>query len=113
MVAASANGGPQAQNEALILRAYRSFLTLPQCSTMEVGMLYDAYEVQRSLLAGVSTLANIGAGWMQNPVNPFAYSGMGTIVASPLDVCAHASAPRGKPNFGLKATTIGGKEVAV
>lgn len=34
-------------------------------------MLYDAYEMQRSLLAGASTLANIGAGWMQNQVNPF------------------------------------------
>ena len=30
-------------------------------------MLYDAYEMQRSLLAGASTLANIGAGWLQQP----------------------------------------------
>ena len=35
-------------------------------------MLYDAYEMQRSLLAGASTLANLGAGWMQNPANPLA-----------------------------------------
>lgn len=76
-------------------------------------MLYDAYEVQRSLLAGASTLANIGAGWMQNPANPFAYSGMGPIVASALDVFAHASAPRGKPEFGIHSVTVGGKEVAV
>ena len=64
-------------------------------------MLYDAYEVQRSLLAGASTLANLGAGWLNNPANPFAYSHMGPIVASALDVFAHASAPRGKPDFGL------------
>ena len=76
-------------------------------------MLYDAYEVQRSLLAGASTLANIGAGWMQNPANPFAYSQMGPIVASALDVFAHASAPRGKPEFGLAATIVDGREVAV
>jgi poly(3-hydroxybutyrate) depolymerase len=76
-------------------------------------MLYNAYEMQRSLLAGASTLANIGAGWMQNPSNPFAYSGMGPIVSSALDVFAHASSPRGKPEFGLAATTIGGKVVAV
>jgi poly(3-hydroxybutyrate) depolymerase len=75
-------------------------------------MLYDAYEMQRSLLAGASTLANLGAGWMQNPVNPFAYSSMGPIVASALDVFAHASAPRGKPEFGLE-TTIVGDRVAV
>src|SRR3546814_1604585 len=72
-------------------------------------MLYDAYEMQRSLLAGASTLANIGAGWMQNPVNPFAYSGMGPIVASALDVFAHAAAPRGKPEFGLETTLVAGE----
>jgi len=76
-------------------------------------MLYDAYEMQRSLLAGASTLANIGAGWMQNPANPFAYSSMGPIVASALDVFAHASAPRGKPEFGFGTTVVEGREVAV
>jgi poly(3-hydroxybutyrate) depolymerase len=76
-------------------------------------MLYDAYEMQRSLLAGASTLANIGAGWLQNPANPFAYSQMGPIVASALDVFAHASAPRGKPEFGLDSTMVEGRRVAV
>jgi poly(3-hydroxybutyrate) depolymerase len=76
-------------------------------------MLYDAYEMQRSLLAGASTLANIGAGWMQNPANPFAYSSMGPIVASALDVFAHASAPRGKPEFGLERTRVDGREARV
>jgi poly(3-hydroxybutyrate) depolymerase len=76
-------------------------------------MLYDAYEMQRSLLAGASTLANIGAGWMQNPANPFAYSQMGPIVASALDVFAHASASRGKPDFGLHETLVGGRKVRV
>ena len=76
-------------------------------------MLYDAYEVQRSLLAGASTLANIGAGWLQNPVNPFSYSQMGPIVASALDVFAHAAAPRGKPEFGLETVVVDGETVAV
>ena len=76
-------------------------------------MLYDAYEMQRSLLAGASTLANIGAGWLQNPANPFAYSQMGPIVASALDVFAHASASRGKPDFGFTETVVDGRKVAV
>ena len=76
-------------------------------------MLYDAYEMQRSLLAGASTLANLGAGWMQNPANPFAYGGMAPIVASALDVFAHAAAPRGKPVFGLDKVEIGGLSVPV
>src|SRR4028119_2221150 len=76
-------------------------------------MLYDAHEMQRSLLAGASTLANIGTGWMRNPANPFSYSGMGPIVSSALDVFAHASAPRGKPEVGLTSTTVHGKEIEV
>ena len=76
-------------------------------------MLYDAYEVQRSLLAGASTLANIGAGWLQNPANPFSYSQMGPIVASALDVFAHVSASRGKPEFGIESMIVDGRRVAV
>jgi poly(3-hydroxybutyrate) depolymerase len=69
--------------------------------------------MQRSLLAGASTLANIGAGWFQNPANPFAYSHMGPIVSSALDVFAHAAASRGKPEFGLTTTMVEGKTVPV
>ena len=76
-------------------------------------MLYDAYEMQRSLLTGASTMANIGVGWLNNPMNPWGYSHMGPIMASALQVFAHASAPRGKPDFGLTRTTVAGREVAV
>ncbi|RJF90684.1 polyhydroxyalkanoate depolymerase [Sphingomonas cavernae] len=76
-------------------------------------MLYNAYEMQRSLLAGASAFANLGAEFLQNPVNPFAYFGGGPIVASALDVFAHAAAPRGKPAFGLVQTEIDGRKVVV
>ena len=52
-------------------------------------MLYDAYEVQRSLLAGASRVAAMGAGWLNNPANPLSYGQMGPIVAASLDVFAH------------------------
>ena len=76
-------------------------------------MLYDAYEVQRSLLSGVSRMAGLGAGWLNNPTNPFGYASMGPIVAAGLGVFAHASAPRGKPEFGLDAVLVGKRTVAV
>ncbi len=38
---------------------------------------------------------------------------MGPIVASALDVFAHAAAPRGKPDFGIDRTIIDGKTVSV
>jgi poly(3-hydroxybutyrate) depolymerase len=76
-------------------------------------MLYDAYELQKSMLAGASAMANFGAGMLQNPANPFAYFGGGSIVSSALEVFAHAAAPRGKPAFGLDHTMIDGKQVDV
>ncbi|NUQ17749.1 MAG: polyhydroxyalkanoate depolymerase [Sphingomonas sp.] len=76
-------------------------------------MLYDAYEVQRSLLAGASKLAGLGAGWLNNPANPFGYSAMGPLVAASLEVFAHAAAPRGKPEFAIGSVKIGRKQVCV
>ena len=76
-------------------------------------MLYDAYEMQRSFLAGASKLAGLGAGWLHNPANPFAYNSMGPVVAAGLEVFAHAASPRGKPEFGLHSTLVDGKAVAV
>ncbi|MDX3884770.1 polyhydroxyalkanoate depolymerase [Edaphosphingomonas haloaromaticamans] len=76
-------------------------------------MLYNAYEMQRTLLAGASSLANMGAEWMQNPANPLSYTAFGPVMASGLDVFAHAAAPRGKPAFGFTSTIVDGKTVPV
>ena len=76
-------------------------------------MLYDAYEVQRSFLAGASRLAGLGAGWLNNPANPMSYTSMSPLVGAALDVFAHAAAPRGKPEFGITETKVGRKSVAV
>jgi poly(3-hydroxybutyrate) depolymerase len=76
-------------------------------------MLYGAYELQRSMLAGASAIADFGAELLNNPANPFAYFGGGPVLGSALEVFAHAAAPRGKPDFGLTSTTIDGTPVAV
>jgi poly(3-hydroxybutyrate) depolymerase len=76
-------------------------------------LLYDAYEVQRSFLAGASKLAGLGAGWLNNPSNPWGYSSMGPLVSASLEVFAHATAPHGKPEFGITETRVGRKQVAV
>jgi poly(3-hydroxybutyrate) depolymerase len=77
------------------------------------GMLYNAYEMQRSWLAGASVLANMGAEILQSPGHPAYYFGGGPVMASALEVFAHAAAPRGKPAFGLETTVVDGVEVAV
>jgi poly(3-hydroxybutyrate) depolymerase len=76
-------------------------------------MLYDAYEMQRSWLAGASAFANASAELLSNPANPFAYFGGGPVMASALEVFAHAAAPRGKPEFGLDTTIVDGRIVLV
>jgi poly(3-hydroxybutyrate) depolymerase len=78
-----------------------------------MNMLYNAYEMQKSWLAGASTLANIGAEMLSNPRNPFAYFGGGEVLSSALEVFAHAAAPRGKPLFGFTETIVARKPVAV
>jgi len=76
-------------------------------------MLYDAYEMQRSWLAGASQLAGMGAGWLNNPSNPLAYGGVSPLIAAGLEVFSHAAAPRGKPEFGITHAMVDGQEVAV
>lgn len=76
-------------------------------------MLYDAYEFGRGWLSGASAAARLSGAWWASPVNPLAYSGVGEVAAAALDVFAHASAPRGKPAFGISHTNIGGKSVPV
>src|SRR3954467_6048143 len=106
---------------ALRLRRCSNRLSVDQSAPTSVGtlgfcevlLLYDAYEVQRSFLAGASKLAGLGAGWLTNPSNPWGYSSMGPIVAASLEVFANATAPHGKPEFGLEKAHVGRKDVPV
>ncbi len=75
-------------------------------------MLYNTYEMQKNWLAGASTMASLSAELLQSPANPFAMFGA-PVMASALEVFAHAAAPRGKPAFGLDTTMVDGRAVAV
>ena len=76
-------------------------------------MLYSAYEMQRSLLAGAGAAAKMSSDWLLSAANPFAYIGTSPVLARALEVFAHAAAPRGKPAFGLDMTIIDGVSVPV
>jgi len=71
-------------------------------------LLYTAYELQRSWLNAASTWASVGAQVLGNPALPFGYSGMGPVMASALEVFAHASAAYGKPAFDIEAVSVDG-----
>ena len=76
-------------------------------------MLYTAYEMQRSMLAGAAGSAKRTSEWLLSAVNPLAYIGTSPVIARALEVFAHAAAPRGKPDFGLDATIVDGVSIAV
>jgi len=76
-------------------------------------MLYNAYEVQRTMLSAASNWANLSSQWLLSPLNPLSYNDMAPVMASGLDVFAHASASRGKPDFGFTTVNVGGKQIAV
>ena len=76
-------------------------------------MLYHAYELQRAWLNSASSLASIGSEWLTNPANSVAYSGLGPMAASALEVFAHATLEYGKPEFDIEAVEIDGKPRAV
>ena len=73
-------------------------------------MLYNAYELNRALLSSASAWASVGAELLNNPAMPMGYFGLGPVMASALDVFAHAAAPRGKPLFGIERVTVGGTD---
>jgi poly(3-hydroxybutyrate) depolymerase len=76
-------------------------------------VLYDAYELHRSMLTSASNWAAIGAQLLSNPALPMGYFGTGPIVASALQVFAHLYEERGKPEFNIRQVTVDGKEHAV
>ena len=84
-----------------------------ECEQGKSIVLYHAYELQRSFLNSASAIAAIGAEMLNNPLNPLGYGGMGPMAASALDVFAHSTAPRGKPEFDIETVPVGGKEQAV
>ena len=76
-------------------------------------MLYTVHEMQRSWLNTASTWASVGAQWLNNPSLPFGYSGLGPVMASALEVFAHASAPYGKPAFDIESVMVDGHDFPV
>jgi len=71
-------------------------------------VLYNAYELQRTMMGGAAAWASIGAEILSNPALPVGYFGLGPVMASALDVFAHAAAPRGKPQFDIETVTVDG-----
>jgi poly(3-hydroxybutyrate) depolymerase len=89
-------------------------LVVPGNKTKKVfAVLYKAYELQRSMMNASSALASMTADILNHERNPWAGLGPTQMLASALDVFAHAAAPRGKPAFGLRVINVDGAAHAV
>ncbi|MDF8333141.1 polyhydroxyalkanoate depolymerase [Novosphingobium cyanobacteriorum] len=76
-------------------------------------MLYKIHEIQRSFLNAGSAMASLTSELFSDPRYPLANTGFSQMMASALDVFAHAAAPRAKPAFGIKTVTVDGHAHAV
>jgi len=76
-------------------------------------LLYQTYELQRAMLSGVSAWAAIGAEILNNPRNPWGYAGIAPVMASALEVFAHAYTARGKPDWNIPHALSAGEEFPV
>jgi poly(3-hydroxybutyrate) depolymerase len=64
-------------------------------------------------MAGVGTVAQSYSEWLLSPVNPMSYVASGPIMARALEVFAHSTATRGKPEFGFDFTLVDHQQVPV
>ncbi|MFM5885423.1 MAG: polyhydroxyalkanoate depolymerase, partial [Novosphingobium sp.] len=76
-------------------------------------MLYTVYELNRSWMNAASTWASVGAEVLSNPALPFGYGAGGSVMASALEVFAHASANYGKPAFDIETVEVDGTSFPV
>ena len=70
-------------------------------------MLYNAYELQRTMLSGAAAWASITSELLTNPSLPMGYFGIGPVMASALDVFAHARHRASRPVSGLAGRRVG------
>jgi poly(3-hydroxybutyrate) depolymerase len=79
----------------------------------ETHLLYNAYELNRTMLGHAAAWASASAEMLSSPALFPLHWGLGTVAASALEVFAHAATPRGKPAFAIDAVTVDGRRHAV
>ncbi|MBY5869411.1 polyhydroxyalkanoate depolymerase [Rhizobium leguminosarum] len=76
-------------------------------------MFYQLYELNHAAMAPFRAAADIMRFAYANPLNPFSHTPFGRTMAASLEMFERTTRRYGKPEFGLKQTTIGDKTVSV
>lgn len=76
-------------------------------------MFYQLYELNHAAMAPFRAAADIMRFAYANPLNPFSHTPLGRTMAASLEMFERTTRRYGKPEFGLKQTTIGDRMVSV
>jgi poly(3-hydroxybutyrate) depolymerase len=76
-------------------------------------MFYQLYELNHAAMAPFRAAADIMRFAYANPLNPFSHTPFGRTMAASLEMFERTTRRYGKPEFGLKQTTIGERTVSV
>src|SRR5688572_19021847 len=76
-------------------------------------MLYSLYEAQHMMLGPWRIAAEASRSWFGHPCNPFSQSDIGRRIAASNELFLRVTQRYEKPAWGIDATVIDGKEVAV
>ncbi|GAB2186386.1 hypothetical protein LAB1_36950 [Roseibium sp. LAB1] len=74
---------------------------------------YHLYELNHAAMAPFRALADMTRLYFQNPLNPLTHTSYGRSIAAGCEVLERTTRRYGKPEFGLKETTVSGMRVPV
>jgi len=74
---------------------------------------YHLYELNHAAMAPFRALADMTKLYFQNPLNPLTHTSYGRSIAAGCEVLERTTRRYGKPEFGLKQTSVGGVRVPV
>ncbi|MBI4694691.1 MAG: polyhydroxyalkanoate depolymerase [Gammaproteobacteria bacterium] len=76
-------------------------------------MLYHFYELNHAAVAPLRTAAAVGRFWLRHPMNPLGWTPAGKAIDAYWDVFEGLTRQYGKPEFGIPAVNVDGREVAI
>lgn len=79
----------------------------------ENSHLYNLHEMHYAAITPINLLANASKALHRHPLSPLSYTGFGRHVAAASEVLERVTHRYGKPEFGIKHTTVDKKRVAV
>ena len=76
-------------------------------------LLYHIHDMQRAALSPLRLAAEATQATFHNPFFPASYTQMGRAFAAGAELIERGTRRFGKPEFGLKTTTVAGEKVAI